>query len=159
MLSSHNRNYVNSGIMRTPPVAASIGLKIVAFARCLPVQELRIITPFPPLVVERKACPCSKTFFAARASDGESARTLLARFWRQFVENLIARGHGLSTVHQYVFAAEHFGRWLGRRRINREAILRFLKGHLPTCRCKTPASRKASERPRGTEPTIRNGRL
>ena len=36
----------------------------------------------------------------------------------QFAEYLIARGYSPNTVHQYVFAAEHFGRWLGRRKIN-----------------------------------------
>jgi hypothetical protein len=32
----------------------------------------------------------------------------------KFAEYLVARGHGLDTVHQCVFAAEHFGQWLGR---------------------------------------------
>jgi site-specific recombinase XerD len=61
----------------------------------------------------------------------------------QFAEYLIARGHGPGTVHQYVFAAEHFGRWLGSRRIDRQAVVRFLKRHLPSCRCKKPASRES----------------
>ena len=33
----------------------------------------------------------------------------------RYVAYLVDRGHGLAPVHQYVFAAEHFGRWLGRR--------------------------------------------
>ena len=65
----------------------------------------------------------------------------------QFAEYLIARGHGRDTVHQYVFAAEHFGRWHGRRRINRNAVVRFLKRHLPSCRCQPPASWKSPSVP------------
>lgn len=57
----------------------------------------------------------------------------------QFAEYLSARGHSLNTVHQYVFAAEHFGRWLGRRKINRHVVRRFIDRHLPSCCCKTPA--------------------
>lgn len=57
----------------------------------------------------------------------------------QFVDYLSARGHSPNTVHQYVFAAEHFGRWLGRRGINRRIVMRFIKTHLPSCRCETPA--------------------
>ena len=60
----------------------------------------------------------------------------------QFVDWLIARGHCSATIYQYVFAAEHFGRWVGRRGINREAVLRFRRQHLPSCRCKRPAPRK-----------------
>ncbi len=59
----------------------------------------------------------------------------------RFAEYLVARGHGLDTAHQYVFAAEHFGRWLGRRSLSREAAVRFLRQHVPTCRCETPATR------------------
>jgi site-specific recombinase XerC len=61
----------------------------------------------------------------------------------QFGDFLIARGYGPNSVHQYIFAAEHFGRWLGPRRINRQAVVRFLKRHLPSCRCKTPAPGKS----------------
>ena len=43
----------------------------------------------------------------------------------QFAEYLIARGHGPNVMQQYVFAAEHFGQWLGGRRINRQAVARF----------------------------------
>ena len=59
----------------------------------------------------------------------------------QFAEYLSVRGHSPDTVHQYVFAAEHFGRWLGRRKINGHTAKQFVQTHLPACRCKSPASR------------------
>ncbi len=59
----------------------------------------------------------------------------------EFAQYLSARGHSLNTVHQYVFAAEHFGRWLGRRKITHQAARQFVKTHLPACRCKSPAPR------------------
>ena len=60
----------------------------------------------------------------------------------EFVDYLIVRKYRAETVHSYVFAAEHFGRWLGGRSINRKAVIRFLKWHVPSCRCKKPAPRK-----------------
>ena len=62
----------------------------------------------------------------------------------QFAEYLSARGHSPNTVHQYVFAAEHFCRWLNRRKIDRRAATRFIQRHLPACRCKTPAPRRSA---------------
>lgn len=62
----------------------------------------------------------------------------------QFAEYLSARGHSSNTVHQYVFAAEHFGRWLGRRKISRHTVTQFIKRHLPSCHCKTPSARKSA---------------
>jgi integrase/recombinase XerD len=59
----------------------------------------------------------------------------------EFVGYLVARGHRPATVHQYVFAAEHFGRWLGRRRPTPEAAANFLTRHVPSCQCVTPAPR------------------
>ena len=59
----------------------------------------------------------------------------------RFAEHLSARGHNPDTVHQYVFASEHFCAWLGRKKISRHAATRFLNSHLPACRCVKPASR------------------
>ena len=42
----------------------------------------------------------------------------------RYVEYLAERGHSAYTIHQYVFAVEHFGRWRGRRQINQESICR-----------------------------------
>jgi site-specific recombinase XerD len=62
----------------------------------------------------------------------------------QFAEYLSARGHSLNTVHPYVFAAEHFCRWLGGRKITRHAVHRFINQHLSSCHCKTPSSGKSA---------------
>jgi len=43
-------------------------------------------------------------------------------------------------VHQYVFALEHFGNWLGTGSISHESVDEFVVGHIPRCRCKKPAS-------------------
>jgi site-specific recombinase XerD len=59
----------------------------------------------------------------------------------RYVNHLVARGHRASPLHQYVFAVEHFGRWLKRRRIDHAAVDKFIKRHLPRCRCSKPAVR------------------
>jgi hypothetical protein len=40
----------------------------------------------------------------------------LGPVFQEYIAYLKARGHTLSSVHQYVFALEHFGNWLGRDR-------------------------------------------
>lgn len=64
----------------------------------------------------------------------------LSSVLRQYVAYLKGRGHGPSALHQYVFAVEHFGNWLGPAAISHESVERFM-AHLPTCRCEKPASR------------------
>jgi integrase/recombinase XerD len=59
----------------------------------------------------------------------------------RFVAHLVARGHVVDVTHSYVFIAEHFGRWLGRRPVSSDAVESFITRHLPLCRCKTPAAR------------------
>lgn len=58
---------------------------------------------------------------------------------RQYVDHLAARGHRPDVLHQYVFAAEHFGRWLGRKAITHGAVDEFIASHLSDCRCEKPA--------------------
>ena len=63
-----------------------------------------------------------------------------------FVSDLHDRGHSRNTIHAYVQAVEHFGRWLQLRRIAVHAIQkdharRFLSEHLPHCGCPIPAAR------------------
>ena len=60
---------------------------------------------------------------------------------RQYVDHLAARGHRPDALHQYVFAAEHFGRWLGRKAITHATVDQFIASHLPDCRCEKPAVR------------------
>jgi hypothetical protein len=59
----------------------------------------------------------------------------------RYVEYLAGRGHSRNTVHHYVCAAEHFGRWLGRKPLSRAMVERFLRRHLPVCGCRVPAVR------------------
>lgn len=66
-------------------------------------------------------------------------RNPLAVMLEKYVRYLFARGYQRKTVQSYVCAVEHFGRWLGPRSISSRAVLRFLKDHLPTCECKSPA--------------------
>jgi len=57
----------------------------------------------------------------------------------RYVAYLVDRGHRASSLHQYTFAAEHFGRWLGHRPIDHAAVDHFIKRHLPRCQCAKPA--------------------
>ena len=59
---------------------------------------------------------------------------------QQYIAYLKGRGHEPSSVHQYVFALEHFGNWLGRGSISYESVHEFVARHIPRCRCKKPAS-------------------
>jgi len=60
---------------------------------------------------------------------------------RQYVGYLTGRGHRPSGLHQYVFAVEHFGNWLGAGSVSHESVDRFMARHIPTCHCKKPAPR------------------
>jgi site-specific recombinase XerD len=59
----------------------------------------------------------------------------------RYVAYLIARGYGARAKQQYVFAAEHFGRWLGQRPVSSDTVGAFITRHLPACRCKVSATR------------------
>ncbi len=65
----------------------------------------------------------------------------LGAVFEKYVLHLLGRGYRRETIGNYVNAVEHFGQWLGPRSISSKAVLRFLKGHLPTCQCKSPAPR------------------
>lgn len=61
---------------------------------------------------------------------------------QDYIAYLVARGHRPGPLHQYVFAVEHFGRWIRGRPIDRAAVERFIQQHLPRCRCtKKPCPR------------------
>lgn len=59
----------------------------------------------------------------------------------RYAAYLVNRGHAPGTLHQYVFAAEHFGRWLEQRALTQAAVHRFIRRHLPVCQCGVPAVR------------------
>lgn len=63
----------------------------------------------------------------------------IAPILREYVQFLERRGHTPGPLHQYTFAVEHFGRWVGERAIDGAAVTRFVKWHLPRCRCAKPA--------------------
>ena len=74
------------------------------------------------------------------------ANSHLSLILEAFVGDLHHRGHSRNSIHFYVQAVEHFGRWLQRRRIAVPAIRKhhahqFLSRHLPHCRCPIPAVR------------------
>jgi integrase/recombinase XerD len=68
---------------------------------------------------------------------GSSLALVLARF----SDHLARLGYNPSTTHQYLSAAEHFARWLGRRKASHVLIERFVLRHLPICNCSLPAMR------------------
>jgi integrase/recombinase XerD len=62
----------------------------------------------------------------------------------EFILDLKARGYALHSLHCYGQIVEHFSRWLGRSGlppfpINASLIARFIRNHLPHCRCPVPA--------------------
>lgn len=59
---------------------------------------------------------------------------------RRFADHLSTRGHSPFTVQQYVFAAEHFGNWIGSESVDHGSVLRFISVHLPRCKCAKPAA-------------------
>lgn len=58
-----------------------------------------------------------------------------------YIAYLTARGHGPAPLHQYVFAVEHYGRWLRERPIDHRTVDSFIHRHLPRCRCNKPCPR------------------
>ena len=65
----------------------------------------------------------------------------IASVLERYVEYLVGRGHLPETSRGYVCVVEHFGRWLGRRPVSRIMVRRFIRRHLPVCRCRMPACR------------------
>jgi len=63
-----------------------------------------------------------------------------------FALHLHSRGYTKGSITAYVRVIEHFGRWLKQEglaihKINSQHIQRFVKRHLPRCRCSRPAPR------------------
>jgi site-specific recombinase XerD len=63
-----------------------------------------------------------------------------------FAFDLRSRGYATSTIDLYGRIVAHFGRWLwqrqvGRRQIRPHHVERFLRQHLPRCKCVPPAVR------------------
>lgn len=79
--------------------------------------------------------------FRRKAVRARIAGNPLGGVLQQYIDYLVARGHPLGSTHQYVFAVEHFGNWLGGRAVSHELVARFTSHHLSACRCKKPAVR------------------
>ena len=84
-----------------------------------------------------------KLFRSARVRR-RMADTQLGIILHRFVLDLHARGHAHGSIQSYGQIAEHFSRWLARqgvalRQIDDAVVERFLRGHLPRCRCPKPA--------------------
>ena len=61
-----------------------------------------------------------------------------------FVSDLHARGYTPGGIRLHVLVVEHFGQWLKRReiplrRLSTLHVVKFLRSHLPRCRCPQPA--------------------
>ena len=70
---------------------------------------------------------------------GNPIEPLLARF----IDHLVGFGYSADASKAYVAAADHLGRWLGKRPLNARAARRYLEHHLPSCRCRPPSPRDA----------------
>ena len=65
-----------------------------------------------------------------------------------FARDLEGAGYLRCTIQEYLRVAEHFARWLARchltpQRITAEVVERFVRLHLPRCRCPKPAATTA----------------
>jgi site-specific recombinase XerD len=56
----------------------------------------------------------------------------------RYLEHLITCGYSRRMWWPYLRVGEHFGRWLGRPQIRPHTVEKFLKQHLPVCRCSEP---------------------
>jgi integrase/recombinase XerD len=52
-----------------------------------------------------------------------------------YAEYLTSQGFSARRHRRYVRAVEHFGRWIGRRKVCRSVVQEFLDEGLPDCRC------------------------
>ena len=74
-------------------------------------------------------------------------RSLLGSAFDDLVSYLVKRGHTPATIQLYIQGVEHFDVWLRQTRrpvvgIDEAVVERFLRGHIPRCRCAaTPCSR------------------
>lgn len=72
------------------------------------------------------------------------ARIRASRFggdMERYAAYLVGRGYTTRVAREYLNVAEHFWRWLGRRPMSRAMAQRFIRCHLPACRCPSPAVR------------------
>lgn len=85
-----------------------------------------------------------KSIFRSAAVRARIEANPIGPVLREYVGYLSSRGHRPGPLHQYVFAVEHFGRWLGDRSIDRAVVDCFIQRHLPRCRCSKPCPRSVA---------------
>lgn len=71
----------------------------------------------------------------------------LGELIEEYVKHFRELGYTWLTVRAHVQALEHFGYWLGSKElgpkaVNRDLVRRFIREHLPRCRCPRPAPRR-----------------
>ncbi len=81
---------------------------------------------------------------------GRLRRNLLGSCMDEFTAYLAERRHTPKTIHLYVRAVAHFGRWLEKQRLDPSTIAEstvhlFLNKHLKHCRCVPPGNRGVKE--------------
>jgi site-specific recombinase XerD len=84
------------------------------------------------------------TIFRSDVVRRRMARSHLGIILHDFVLDLQRHGYALTCIHSYSQLVEHFSRWLATRRIrprqiDEPVVERFLRRHLPQCRCPKPA--------------------
>ncbi len=82
-------------------------------------------------------------FFRDSRTIARLRATAMGRALDELAEYLRARGHSHVTGQDYLRGAAHFGYWITEEdvaipEINEEIITRFLKEHVPQCRCPVP---------------------
>src|SRR5690349_19551056 len=71
----------------------------------------------------------------------------LGELIEEYVKHFRELGYTWLTVRGHVQALEHFGYWLGSKglgpkAVSRELVRRFIREHLPRCRCPRPVPRR-----------------
>ncbi len=71
----------------------------------------------------------------------------LGELIEEYVAHFRELGYAWLTIRERVQSLEHFGCWLrsrglGLKAVNRELVRRFIREHLPRCRCPRPAPRR-----------------
>lgn len=85
-----------------------------------------------------------ETIFRSAVVRRRMAASQLGIILHRFATDLHGRGHALAAIQSYTQVAEHFSRWLAAQRlslwqIDDAVVERFLRRHLPHCRCSKPA--------------------
>lgn len=70
-----------------------------------------------------------------KRSCGQVCAASIRRVLQPYEKYLASQGFAVSRLRRYVRAVEHFGRWIGRRKVCRSLVQEFLDQALPECQC------------------------